>query len=117
MSTITANDLKTRGVGAIEESLTYETEAMVSVRGRPRYVVMEVSHYQYLRECELEAALAQSRADVAEGRYVKESPRAHLERLQALNAGPAAKSARGGSAASGKAASTPQAKAGKPKTR
>lgn len=117
MSTITANDLKTRGVGAIEESLAYETEAMVSVRGKPRYVVMEVSQYQYLRECELEAALAQSRADLAEGRYVKESPRAHLERLQTLNAGPAAKSARGGSAASGKAASAPQAKARKAKTR
>jgi hypothetical protein len=115
MSTITANDLKTRGVGAIEESLTYETEAMVSVRGRPRYVVMEVSQYQYLRECELEAALAQSRADLAEGRFVKESPRAHLERLQDLNAGPAAKSARGGSAASGRAASAPQAKTRKPK--
>ena len=117
MSTITANDLKTRGVGAIEESLTYETEAMVSVRGRPRYVVMEVSHYQYLRECELEAALAQSRADVAEGRYVKESPRAHVERLQAVNAGPAGGAAPGRDSVAGKAASTPQAKARKPKTR
>ena len=86
MSTITANDLKTRGVGAIEESLAYETEALVSVRGTPRYVVMEVSHYQYLRECELEAALAQSRADLAEGRYVKESPKAHVARAQAMNA-------------------------------
>ncbi len=33
MSIITANDLKTRGVGAIEESLASETEALVSVRG------------------------------------------------------------------------------------
>ena len=86
MSDITANDLKTRGVGAIEESLTYDTEAVVSVRGRPRYVVMEVAQYQYLRECELEAALAQSRADLAEGRYVKESPHAHVARIQAINA-------------------------------
>lgn len=117
MPTITANDLKTRGVGAIEESLTYETEAMVSVRGKDRYVVMEVSHYHYLRECELEAALAQSRADLAEGRYVKESPRAHVMRVEGMNADavPARKSQPRAQAR--KATGAPAAKARKPKAR
>ena len=45
---------------------------------------MEMSHYQYLRECELEAALNQSRTDVAAGRALQESAEAHLERLDAL---------------------------------
>lgn len=87
MSNITANDLKTRGVAAIEATLADRTEAVVSVRGADRYVVMELAHYHYLRECELEAALAQSRAEVAEGRVVKESAAEHVVRLQALNAG------------------------------
>lgn len=84
MGTITANDLKTKGVAAIEASLTNQQEAIVSVRGADRYVVMGMEHYQYLRECELEAALAQTRADLDSGRFVKESPEEHLARLDKL---------------------------------
>ena len=81
MSRISANDLKTRGVAAIEAALSTEPEAIVSVRGRERYVVMDIAHYHYLRECELEAALAETRTDLAAGRVVRESPEAHLTRL------------------------------------
>ena len=81
MSRISANDLKTRGVAAIEAALSTAPEAIVSVRGRERYVVMDIAHYHYLRECELEAALAETRSDLASGRVVRESPEAHLTRL------------------------------------
>jgi hypothetical protein len=81
MSQISANDLKTKGVAAIEAALATEPEAMVSVRGKNRYVVMDLAHYHYLRECELEAALAQTRADLEAGRFRKESPEEHLARL------------------------------------
>jgi hypothetical protein len=84
MPSLTANDLKTRGVAAIEESLAGQPEAVISVRGKERYVVMEVAQYHYLRECELDAALAQSRADEAAGRYVAESAQDHMARLDAL---------------------------------
>ena len=87
MAHITANDLKTRGIAAIEASLAGgRTEAVVSVRGTERYVVMELAQYQHLRECELEAALAESRAEIADGRFVAESPAEHLARLRAINA-------------------------------
>lgn len=84
MSHISANDLKTKGVAVIEAMLATRTEAIVSVRGKERFVVMELAHYHHLRECELEAALAQARADVAAGRSVKESPEAHVARLDAM---------------------------------
>ena len=87
MRNLTANDIKTRGVAAIEESLAGEAEAMISVRGKERFVVMEVAQYNYLRECELDAALAQSHADEAAGRYVTESAQAHMARLDALLGG------------------------------
>lgn len=88
MAHITANDLKTRGIAAIEASLVGgRTEAVVSVRGTERYVVMELAQYQRLRECELEAALAESRADIAAGRFVVESPARHVARLQTMIAG------------------------------
>ena len=81
MNAISANDLKTRGVGAIDEALTDQTEVSVSVRGQVKYVVMSTEHYQYLRECELEAALAESKADLDAGRFVKETVAQHLDRI------------------------------------
>lgn len=83
MNQVTANDLKIRGVSAIEKALAGHSEAVVSVRGQQRFVVMELAQYQHLRECELEAALAASRADLAAGRVIKESPEAHIARLTA----------------------------------
>jgi hypothetical protein len=85
MSTLSANDLKTGGIAAIEAALSGgQPEAIISVRGKERFVVMEVAHYHYLRECELDAALAQSQADMAAGRFVAESASAHAARLAAL---------------------------------
>jgi PHD/YefM family antitoxin component YafN of YafNO toxin-antitoxin module len=84
MSHISANDLKTKGVAAIEAMLAQHSEAIVSVRGKDRFVVMEIAQYNYLRECELEAALAETRADLAAGRFVQESAEAHLARMEKL---------------------------------
>lgn len=82
MSNLTANDLKTKGVAAIEAVLAERPEAIVSVRGKDRYVVMEIEQYHYLRECELEAALSETRADIEAGRFVKETPAAHVKRIK-----------------------------------
>ena len=84
MSHISANDLKTKGVAAIEAALSGGSEAIVSVRGKDRFVVMEMAQYHYLRECELDAALAQSRADIAAGRFVAETADQHMARLEGM---------------------------------
>ncbi len=84
MSNITANELKTKGIAAIEALLENQPEAFISVRGKERFVVMDIDHYHYLRECELDAALAETRADLAAGRFTEESPEEHLARLDAL---------------------------------
>ena len=84
MGTLAANDLKTKGIAAIERALSQAPEAIVSVRGKDKFVVMDMAQYHYLRECELDAALAQTRADVAAGLTVQESPEAHLARLEAM---------------------------------
>ena len=54
------------------------------MRGKDRFVVMDMARYHHLRACALEAALAQSRAEVAADRFVQESPEAHLARLDRL---------------------------------
>ncbi|MGH8125737.1 MAG: hypothetical protein ACREPK_07810 [Rhodanobacteraceae bacterium] len=85
MPSISANELKTRGISAIADALADAPDALVSVRGKDRFVVMDLEHYQYLRECELTAALAESQADIAAGRFAVESVDAHLKRLAKLS--------------------------------
>ena len=80
----TANDLKLRGIAAIEAVLAHQVEATISVRGKERFVVMEMAQYHYLRECELEAALVHSRADIAAGRAIQESADAHMRRMETM---------------------------------
>ena len=82
MSNLTANDLKTKGIAAIEAVLAERPEAIVSVRGKERFVVMEIAQYHHLRECELEAALAESKADIAAGRFNKGTAVAHMKRVK-----------------------------------
>jgi hypothetical protein len=84
MPEISANTLKTQGIAAIESALAKHPEATISMRGKERYLVMEISHYHYLRECELAAALAETRADIAASRFVRESAEDHLNRLDTL---------------------------------
>ena len=84
MQQLSANELKVRGISAIETVLAQQPEAIISVRGKERFVVMDISHYHHLRECELEAALVQSQSDRAEGRFVQESAQAHMARIEQL---------------------------------
>jgi len=79
---ISANELKMRGVSAIEDSLGPTGEAIITVRGKERFVVMDMEYYNYLRECELEAALHQARADVKAGNFTVESVDDHIRRLK-----------------------------------
>ncbi len=78
---ITANDLKTKGIACLEESLANQPEAMITVRGKESYVVMKVEHYHYLREMELEAAFYETQQDVAAGRFSKDSVDEHVTEL------------------------------------
>ena len=83
MSKISASDLK-KGISVIEALLEHQSEVIISVRGNDRFVVMDVAHYQYLRECELDAALAQTRADISAGRFIVEPAGEHAVRLSHL---------------------------------
>ena len=81
MAVVTANELKTKGIASIEQLLQGAQEVIIRVRGMPRYVVLDIAHFDYLRERELEAAWAEARADVAAGRYRRESAEDHMARL------------------------------------
>ena len=81
MPTITANEIKRRGIACIDEALQTAPEAFISVRGQDRYVVLSMQQYQHLRECELEAALVEVRQDREAGRIVDTTIAEHVARL------------------------------------
>jgi hypothetical protein len=47
--------------------------------------VISQDYYYYLRECELEAALAESKAKPRSGDFVRETIAEHLKALRRLN--------------------------------
>ncbi len=81
MKTISANDLKTRGVSTIQSALEEDSEVLISVRGKERYVVMDLEEYNRLRVCELEAALYETRQQITAGEFVDESVEEHMARI------------------------------------
>ncbi len=81
MDTITANDLKTKGVSAIQKNLADNHELVITVRGKDKFVVMDMEHYNYLRECELDAALHKAQTDYKEENFITESVEDHIKRI------------------------------------
>lgn len=78
---IAANELKVRGLKAIEESLNDFDEVGITVRGKLKYVVVKVEKYDEWREYELNNALEQAKKDIKDGRYVIETAEQHINRL------------------------------------
>ena len=81
MSGITANDLKTKGVSVVEAALQEDGEAVITVRGKRKYVVLDFNTYSKLREYELHVAIQEARRDISDGNYTTESVDEHMQRL------------------------------------
>ena len=78
---VTANELKTKGISCIEEITSNGEEAIITVRGRQRYVVLTLEQYNYYRECELETALIETHRDLEQGNMVAETVEDHMNRI------------------------------------
>ncbi len=66
---ITANELKTKGIKAIEEQLSQTSEAAITVHGKVKYVAMTVEQFDKMRLAELEVAYMLCKKDIEEGNY------------------------------------------------
>lgn len=78
---ITANELKTKGVTILNNETSDGSEVIITVRGKNKYVVLPIDKYNYLRECELEAALLEAKKDMKGGKFLKESVEKHIKRI------------------------------------
>ena len=82
MSDITANDLKTKGISSLESALDQADEAVIRVRGKPRFVVMNVDRFEQLRDAEMLFAWHEARIASTCGEFVVETARSHIARLR-----------------------------------
>ena len=79
---ITANDLKVKGITAIDDITAAGEEAIITVRGKQKYVVMTMEEYNQLREYELAGAIAEARNDIKAGRVKKGKVEDHINRIE-----------------------------------
>jgi PHD/YefM family antitoxin component YafN of YafNO toxin-antitoxin module len=79
---ITANDLKVKGITAIDELMPDNNGVIITVRGKEKYVVLSIDEYSQLRELELDAAIQESRKDIEEERSKSGSVDDHMSRVE-----------------------------------
>ena len=84
---ITANELKTRGIKYVEELAARQGETPITVHGREKYVILPMEEYRRLRDLELEQAVAEARAEYRRGTGASKSIGVHIQRVGASESG------------------------------
>ena len=76
---ITANDLKVKGIKAIEKELEERDEAVISFRGKPKYIVLDIEEYDRIRALELDLLYLQAQEEIKSGKAMRISTKEELE--------------------------------------
>ena len=67
--TIMANDIKTKGVSLFDSLLEKTQEIVINVRGKNKFVVVDIERYKYLRGLELDKAYLDTMQNITDGKY------------------------------------------------
>ena len=78
---INANDVKTKGVSIFGKLLEKFDELIINVRGKNKYVVLDIDRYKELRANELDIAYIKTMQDIKEGNYKTQTASQHIEEL------------------------------------
>jgi uncharacterized protein (UPF0305 family) len=78
---ISANDVKTKGVSLFGNLLEKFDELIINVRGKNRYVVLDIDRYKELRANELDIAYINTMNDIKNGDYKEQSAKEHIQEL------------------------------------
>jgi hypothetical protein len=79
---VSANEFKKKGISLLDDIVGEQEEAIIMVRGKSKYAVINMNVYHRFREYELEVALAEAKRDLREGNFVEESVEDHIKRIQ-----------------------------------
>ena len=78
---VMANDVKTKGVKLFDQLFEKAEEVIISVRGKNKYVVIDIERYKQLRALELDKAYDDTMADIEAERYKTMTADEHIEEL------------------------------------
>jgi hypothetical protein len=79
--TITANEVKTNGVSIFSKMLSKFDELIINVRGKDKFVVIDIERYKEFRANELDIAYMKAMQDIEEGKFKTQSADEHIKEL------------------------------------
>ncbi|MGB5792961.1 type II toxin-antitoxin system prevent-host-death family antitoxin [Poseidonibacter sp.] len=79
---INANEVKTKGVSIFSTLLNKFDELIINVRGKNKFVVIDIERYKELRANELDLAYIKTMQDIEKGNYKTQSAKEHIEELK-----------------------------------
>jgi len=79
--TITANEVKTNGVTMFDNILNKVDELIINVRGKNKYVVLDIERYKEFRENELDLAYMKVMKDIESKKFKTQTASEHIEEL------------------------------------
>ncbi|WP_457607753.1 prevent-host-death protein [Nitratifractor sp.] len=80
--TISANEVKRRGVSCFDELLDKSDEVVINVRGKEKYVVLDIERYRDFRAKELDLAYMEAMEDLKRGAYKVQNVAEHIAELR-----------------------------------
>jgi len=81
---ITANDLKVKGISAIDDLVSENNGVVITVHGKQKYVVLSMEEYSQLREFELDAAIQETKNDMKNGMVYTGTIEDHIKRITSV---------------------------------
>ena len=78
---ITASEVKTKGVSFFGKMLQKADELVINVRGKNKYVVLDMERYNEFRQNELDLAHMKAMQDIKDGRYKVQTAAEHTKEL------------------------------------
>jgi hypothetical protein len=78
---INANEVKTKGVAFFGKMLQTADEIIINVRGKNKYVVLDIERYNEFRKNELDVAHMKVMQDIKDGRYKTQTAAEHTKEL------------------------------------
>ena len=83
LNILSMQDLKSTSLAKLKLLFKHEPEIIIQERGKDACVLVDLEHYAYLRQCELEIELIRARNEIAAGQYATGSA-THLSKLEQM---------------------------------
>ncbi len=80
---LSIQDLKRTGLSKIKQMFLNEPDIIIQDRGKDACVLVDLEHYSFLRNCELEIALKQAKQDIKNDNYTIGAEN-HLKKMHKL---------------------------------